>query len=362
MPTPIRPKKKKAKIFLFLLLLISLGGVGLWLFWSKNPEHFIIEEEPVVLQRFHEEKGLMGTKVAITVYAESPEQAHQAIAEAFARGEAINQVASDYLPNSEITRFNASQSGVWFPASEDFLTMVAYGLELADLTNGAYDPSLGSLTHLWRETKKAGKLPATETLDEARAQSGWEKIEIDLKEEKLRKTVDGLRLDLGGLAKGYAVDEMLEVLQLRRLPNALVVAGGDVRCGLAPPDKEGWTIGLKDYQGAINEMMTVKDCAISTSGDLQQFVDIEGRRYSHIVDPATGLGMTDSLMATVVAKNGLMSDPLATAACIDPRFFSELSPATDIHSRILTREKQQISPQFPSLVPLNSTTELGEGE
>ncbi|GHC53774.1 FAD:protein FMN transferase [Roseibacillus persicicus] len=354
MPTPIRPKKKKAKIFLFLLLLIIAGGAAFQYYRSKNPEKFIEEERVVVLERFQAERPLMGTLFSITVYAETAEKAQSAMTEAFTRAATINQVASDYLPDSELTRFNGTAAEEWFVASDDFLTMVAYGLELADLTNGAYDPTLGTLTHLWRRTKEAGQLPSTPTLDEARAMAGWEKVEADLKENRIRKTVDGLRLDLGGLAKGYAVDAMLEVFRARGLPHALVVAGGDVRCGLAPPNKEGWTVGLKDYNNELNEVMTLEDCAVSTSGDVQQFVEIDGRRYSHIVDPSTGLGVTDSLMATVVAKNGLMSDPLATAACIDPRFFTELSAATDIHSRILSKDQQQISPKFPSVVPLNT--------
>ena len=141
------------------------------------------------------------------------------------------------------------------------------------------------------------------------------------------------------------------------MPSALILIGGDVRCGAAPPEKEGWSVGLLDYEGELTSTMTVSECAVSTSGDLQQFVEVDGQRYSHIIDPVTGLGTTDSLLATVVAQNGLMADPLATAACVDPTFFKELSPSTNIHSRILSGSQQQVSNGFPALAPIRSGEE-----
>ena len=299
----------------------------------------------------------MGTMATITVYAESQEQAQHAMAKAFERAADINLVASDYLPDSELSRFNSANSQLWHLASDDLLTLVAYGLELAELTSGAYDPTLGALTHLWRETKRAGKLPSAATRDQALALSGWELIEIDRKAKKIRKLTEGVRLDLGGLAKGYAADQMLTVLERYRLPKALITIGGDVRCGQAPPGKKGWAIGLKDYRGELSGVITVADCAVSTSGDLEQFVEIAGRRYSHILDPATGLGATDSLLATVIATHGLMADPLATAACIDPVYFNEISPATNVHSRILSVDQQQVTPGFPQILPYSQEEE-----
>lgn len=353
MPKSIAPQPKKAKFF-FIVLIFAILGVGATWFALEKKEQSLREPRTIALERYQDEKPLMGTMASITVYAESSQKAHSAMAEAFARGEEINQIASDYLPNSELTLFNGAEAGVWIPASEDLLTMVAYGIELADLTNGAYDPTLGTMTHLWRETKAAKKLPSTETLDRVRELSGWELVDADLKTQKIRKLKKDVRLDLGGLAKGYAADQILAVLEKRGIGSALILVGGDVRCGQAPPRKPGWTVGLKDYQNELVATMTVSHCAVSTSGDLQQFVEIEGRRYSHIIDPSTGLGATDSLLATVVAQNGLMADPLATAACIDPTFFEELSPATNIHSRVLSTNQQQVSAGFPSLEPMRA--------
>ena len=348
MPKSISAKPRKAKAFSLLLVLV---GAGTGWFFLKQREESAHSEPTVILHRFQTQKPLMGTMVTVTAYAESKEKADAAFANAFARAAEVDQVASDYLPDSELALFNAAKTNAWVPASDDLLTMVAYGLELAELTNGAYDPTLGTITHLWRVSKEAGKLPSAEVRDQARELSGWKLVEVDLDARKIRKLKVGVRLDLGGLGKGYAADMMLEALLRNKISSALITFGGDVRCGEAPPGKNGWMVGLNDYQNKIVATMTVSDCAVSTSGDLQQFIEIDGRRYSHVVEPATGLGTTDSLLATVVANNGLMADPLATAACINPTLFGEISPSTNIHSRILSEDQQQLSSGFPPLEP-----------
>lgn len=361
MSRPLPPKKKNAKRIFAVLFLLALVGGGYALFKKFSPE-LRKREIAVELSRYQEERPLMGTLFRITLYAPSEELAQKGFAMAFARGEEINQAASDYLPDSELTKLNAADADEWIPASRDLLALVAYGLELADLTRGAYDPTLGTLTHLWRETKEAGALPTNETLSGALAHTGWTKLLVNQREKAIQKTDPKLRIDLGGIAKGYAADEMLTTLENLGLRAALVVAGGDVRCGEAPPGKAGWTIALKDHLGEVSQSLTVSQCAVSTSGDLHQFVDIDGKRYSHIIDPIIGLGLEESVMATVVAPRGLMADPLATAACTNPTFVSQLSPSTDIHSHIFSMGRVLTSPGFPPLVPIAALPAEGEKE
>ena len=294
----------------------------------------------------------MGTIFAVTLYAPDDETAKGGFEAAFARAEEINQAASDYMAESDVTKFNAAPADEWIPVSQDLVKMVAYGLELADLTNGSYDPTLGTVTHLWRETREARVLPSPETLKEALAHTGWEKVQVDQKNNQLMKSDPLVRIDLGGIGKGYAADEMLTALEQKGIRSALVAAGGDVRCGQAPPDKTGWTIGLKDQFGEVSQTLTVTNCAVSTSGDLNQFVEIEGKRYSHIINPIIGLGLDQPIMATVVAPRGQMTDPLATAACVNPIFFAGLSPSTDIHSRIIQADEVKTSAGFPTVVPI----------
>ena len=346
----LQPKRGKSKGFLgfLILLLVGLGG---WYFWKQRSEASF-GEAAIDLKKYSEERPLMGTLAKITIFAESDKQAKTAFETAFSRGEAINQIASDYLPESELTQFNRVAPGSWHSASDDLLAMVAYGLEIADLTDGAFDPTLGTLTHLWRETKATKRLPANDTLEEARTAAGLEQIELDLDRKQIRKMQASLRLDLGGIGKGYAADEMLSAIESTGIRSALVLIGGDVRCSQAPPGEQGWCVGLHSIANELTSTITVQNCAVSTSGDLQQYVDIEGQRYSHILDPTSGLGLSDSLLATVVAPRGVMADSLATAACVNPVYFRSLLSSTDIHSRILSSKDAQISKGFPLQTPI----------
>jgi thiamine biosynthesis lipoprotein len=120
-------------------------------------------------------------------------------------------------------------------------------------------------------------------------------------------------LDLGGIAKGYACDRALAALNELRITRALIDTGGGMALGDPPPDKPGWRIGML---GDSSRVLVLKNCGVSTSGDVEQFVEIDGKRYSHIIDPATGLGLTNQAMATVIAPTGLISDALDTPICI----------------------------------------------
>ncbi|MDP0491284.1 MAG: FAD:protein FMN transferase [Verrucomicrobiota bacterium JB023] len=332
-----------------LLAIALLAAGGYWLYRKYQPQLEARLDPPVVLEKYSIERPLMGTTFSITSYAADELSAQRAFEKAFAEGEAVNQACSDYLPDSDLTRLNSAAAGEWVEASPHLIKTIAYGLELADLTGGAYDPTVGTLTHLWRETKRAGALPDPAILAQARAAAGWEKVEVDQSRLLVRRLTEEVRLDLGGIAKGYAADQMLEVLAGQGMSSSLVAAGGDIRCGSRPPDKEGWAVGLKSRDGQLSALVTVSECSVSTSGDLHQFVEIDGVRYSHIVDPETGLGMSEPVLATVVAPSGLMSDPLATAACLRPEMVKGFSPHTDIHSRILMRTEAFVSTGFPEI-------------
>jgi thiamine biosynthesis lipoprotein len=126
-----------------------------------------------------------------------------------------------------------------------------------------------------------------------------------------------MAFDLGGVAKGCAADLMLETLAEAGIPQALITAGGDIRLGAAPPGREGWNVAIKTFDLSGNdEILTLSNAAVSTSGDLHQSVEIDGVKYSHILDPATGLGLTRRIAASVIADNAKLSDALATAACV----------------------------------------------
>lgn len=268
-------------------------------------------------EKFSFSRPMMGTGFSVVCYAESREVAEKAVEAAFAEAEKINTVASDYLPESEISLLSSKPVGVAVPLSPLLFDLLEHSRQISETTSGAFDPTLGPMTKLWRKTRSEGRLPDAETLAAARAASGWRHFTLDPEARTITLLRENMAFDLGGIAKGYAADLMLESLASAGIRQALITAGGDIRLGDAPPGREGWNVALKTFDVEKNDkILTLSNAAVSTSGDLHQSVEIAGVSYSHILDPATGLGLTRRVAATVVADNAKLSDPLATAACV----------------------------------------------
>ena len=268
-------------------------------------------------EKFSFERPLMGTKFSVVCYAESREVAEKAAAAAFLNAEEVNQVASDYLPESELSLLASRPVGKPIPISPLLYELLDFSRRLAEATKGAFDPTLGPLTKLWRETRANRTLPDAEKLKGARASVGWQYFTLDPKSRTITLHRANMAFDLGGVAKGYAADLMLEALAEAGISQALITAGGDIRLGAAPPGREGWNVAIKTFDLSGNdEILTLSNAAVSTSGDLHQSVEIDGVKYSHILDPTTGLGLTRRIAASVIADNAKLSDALATAACV----------------------------------------------
>src|SRR5205085_10535960 len=167
--------------------------------------------------------------------------------------------------------------------------------------------------------RRERKLPNPEQLAAARAAVGYEKLELDAHRRTAKLLAPGMRLDLGAIAKGYAADQALRVLESRGLTRALVSGGGDMALGTAPPGAKGWRIEIAplDVTNAPPaRFVTLSDMGLATSGDVFQNIEIAGKRYSHIVDPRTGVGLTDHSLVTVIAADGMTADGLATAVSV----------------------------------------------
>ncbi len=253
------------------------------------------------------ERPLMGTRFSIVCHGEKA-AATEAARVAFEAADEINAVASDYIADSEILRLSRAPTGEPVELSPLLFRLLSEAIALAEKTRGLFDPTLGPLTKLWRESRRRGRLPNAATLAEARAACGWENLRLADRTATL--LVPGMRLDLGGIAKGQAADAMLDVFHKYGLPRTCITAGGDVRAGGPPPDAAAWKIG------AGEDVIELANAAVSTSGDLHQFIEIAGTRYSHIIDPATGLGLTRGVSARVTAPTATLSDALATACCV----------------------------------------------
>jgi thiamine biosynthesis lipoprotein len=268
-------------------------------------------------EKFSFERPLMGTRFSVVCYAESRAAAEKAVEAAFAKAEEVNAVASDYLPESELSQLSSKPIGAPVRLSPLLFDLLEHSRCIAEATEGAFDPTLGPLTKLWRETRSSGRLPDPEKLAVAHAASGWRHFTLDPEARTITLLRENMAFDLGGLAKGYAADRMLDSLAAAGIRQALVTAGGDIRLGEAPPGRGGWNVALKTFDvGKNDEILTLSNAAVSTSGDLHQSVEIEGVTYSHILDPATGLGLTRRVAASVIADEAKLSDALATAACV----------------------------------------------
>lgn len=275
-------------------------------------------------EKFSFERELMGTKFSIVCYADDRVAVEKAARTAFEIGENINRVASDYLPGSELSLLSAKAVGKPVKISEELYKLLECSLRVTKLTDGAFDPTLAPLSRLWRDSRNCGKLPDPEKLEAARAWVGWEKVSLDPRNRSITLQCVGMALDLGGMAKGYAADAMIDSFFAAGLKQVMIVAGGDVRLGDPPPGREAWNVAVKTFDlHQPDEILKLSNAAVSTSGDLYQSVEIGGVSYSHILDRKTGLGLTHRIAATVIADNGTLSDPLATAACVMGEHSSE---------------------------------------
>jgi thiamine biosynthesis lipoprotein len=261
----------------------------------------------------------MGTMFRIVLYAPRVEAAKAAFRAAFDEIGRLDEALSDYREDSELNRLGRAPSGRPVEVSPALFEALSVSQEISAKTDGAFDVTLGPLIRLWRAARKAKELPGEEERRKALASCGWRKLRLDAAARTATLPAPGMQLDLGGVAKGLAADRALEALRGEGVASALVAAGGDVRVGEPPPGDPGWKVGVLglDASGtSFSRVVSLARRAVSTSGDAEQSVEIGGVRYSHIVDPKTGLGLTERLTATVIAHCGARADALATAASV----------------------------------------------
>lgn len=265
-------------------------------------------------QRYDFSGSGMATTFRIACYAESQAQAAQATEACFRRIAELNALFTDYDPTSELMRLCAPDAVYPKTVSAPMYDLLTRALELAALTDGAFDPTCGHLSNLWRRSKRQGKLPPEDRQKKGIAATDWRRVTLH-PDTKAVTLAAGTLLDLGGIAKGYAADECLRMLKQHGLTRAVVQAGGDTVVGDPPPGESSWPITLRTDSKSETQVLMANQ-AVSTSGDLYQFIELEGRRYSHIVSPKTGLGLTQPIACSVFAPNGTTSDALATAMCV----------------------------------------------
>ncbi|HEU0006371.1 MAG TPA: FAD:protein FMN transferase, partial [Terriglobia bacterium] len=271
------------------------------------------------LSRFEESQPHMGTVARIVLYAPGVEVATAATRSAFERIRELDSILSDYQRESELSGLSRQSGGPPVKIGSDLFRVLSVSQNEAGRSNGAFDVTVGPVIRLWRRGRRQRALPEADLLAAALDLTGFRWLTLDAKQQTAQLVKPGMLLDLGGIAKGYAADEGLKTLKRAGITQALVALGGDIAVSNPPPGKKGWSIEIASLNlpGAPRpRALLLHNEAVSTSGEAEQFVEIDGIRYSHIVDPRTGKALTGRRSVTVVATNGTDSDALATAVSV----------------------------------------------
>jgi thiamine biosynthesis lipoprotein len=258
----------------------------------------------------------MGTLMRITLYARDSAEAASAFQAAFARIAGLDATLSDYLPESELNQVTQRAVGHPVKVSRDLAAVLLKAEQFSRETNGAFDVTVGPVTHLWRAARKRHAVPSQAEMESAKARTGFSKLHIDIAAQTVEIDEPGMELDVGGIAKGYAADQALAVLAGRGVKSALVAASGDLAFSGPPPGKSGWRIQIDpvgQVEGPLTRVLFMTNGAVSTSGDHEQHLDIGGNRYSHIIDPHSGRGLTSGMAVSILATTGMDADAAATA-------------------------------------------------
>lgn len=271
------------------------------------------------LQRFQGSETHMGTTFEIVLFAPDEELAERALTAGFARIGELDRMMSDYKPESELNRLSRSApTSTSIRVSRELFAVLKHSRSLSVRTKGAFDVTVGPLSKLWRRARRRKEFPSPDRLSEARDSVGYQFMKVHQDDSSVELFRPGMRLDLGAIAKGFAGDEALQTMESVGITAALINAGGDIVAGDAPPGQRGWRVGVArlELDAEPSRFLWIANSAVATSGDAWQYVEIEGERYSHILDPRTGLGLITRSSVTVVARRGIVADSLASAVSV----------------------------------------------
>ena len=271
------------------------------------------------LQRFEAVEPHMGTLVRIVVYTPGEREATEAFRAAFHRIRVLDEALSDYRRDSELNQITRGAVGKAIPVGADLFAVLRASQDLAEATGGAFDITQGPVVRLWREARNTGRAPDPDALQEAATRSGFRRVHLDADRQTVTFDTAGMALDAGAIGKGYAASEALAVLSRTGVSSALVAVSGDLAFSDAPPGRRGWRIAIHSgtsSDGSLPGVLELTHSAVSTSGSSEQHVEIDGQRYSHIVDPVSRAGLVEDLTVTVVAGHGIEADGLATAVSV----------------------------------------------
>ena len=258
----------------------------------------------------------MGTVIEITLIGDDEGAANKAVLQAFQEIKRIETLMSPWLDSSDVIRINRSAGEGWAKVSSETLEVIKKAQEISELSEGSFDITVGPLTQLWRIAREKGIPPSTKDVKEKLDLVNFRDVSIN-REGKVFLKKKGMAVDLGGIAKGYAVDRTFELLRSLGYKNLIVNAGGDLRVG-GTKNNQPWSIGIQDPRVSqkIMAKVLVSDTAVATSGDYEKFFIHQDKRYHHIFNPKDGFPTEGCQSVTVVCKDGITADALATAVFV----------------------------------------------
>ncbi|NLE39630.1 MAG: FAD:protein FMN transferase [Pirellulaceae bacterium] len=303
------PKRDRFVGIGLLLLLAVLVAVG---FWKVGPGR---AEERVAVETRPER--VMGTEclLAATVRRRNIPSAERALGEAEAVLRRVEAKMSSWLAESEISRLNRAEAGEPVALSAESIAVLRLARDAVEPTGGAFDATCRPLIELWREAARADRLPSDEQIAAARGSSHWDQVELDDRTATKRDAT--AQVDLGGIAKGHAIDRALAAVRAAGVEGGLVDVGGDVAVFGKPPKGSVWPVEVRNPFGpGVLTRLQIVEGAVCTSGDYARGRMIEGRRYSHIIDPRTGRPARSAPSVTVMAPDAVTADIWATALSV----------------------------------------------
>jgi thiamine biosynthesis lipoprotein len=266
------------------------------------------------LYKYHQVS--MGTVIEITLIGDDEEEANKEVLQAFQEIKRIETLMSPWLDSSDVTRINRSAGKEWLKVSPETMKVIKKAQEISELSEGGFDITVGPLTELWRKAREKKTPPSVEEVKGKLSLVNFKNLGIDPEGKVLLKK-KGMAIDLGGIAKGYAVDRAFELLKSLGYKNLIVNAGGDLRVG-GFKNNQLWSIGIQHPRDSkkILARISVSDTAVATSGDYEKFFFDQGKRYHHIFSPKDGFPTVSCQSVTIFSKDGMTADALATAVFV----------------------------------------------
>ncbi len=293
------------RILFFALLLFCIGPTG-----------------QAQLQRFSFTESKMGSPFSIVLFAADSLQATTVSAGCFRLVDSLVVIFSDYIDSSELNRLCVrAGTANGFACSAALYDILSQSATAWKKSKGSFDITLGPLTRLWRQARKEKKFPTAIQIKEKRALTGFSKVRLDNSTHTAWLRQAGMQLDLGGIGQGYIAQKTIDFILANGIENALVDVSGDIACIGHPTGRSGWSVAInvpESRQDLLPDHLLLSNQAVTTSGDVYQYMEHAGKRYSHIIDPATGYGLTSQKNVTVITRDGTTADWLTKACSILP--------------------------------------------